>query len=180
MCHTYIKRDGIDKLLLWIKASDFFTAPASTRFHGCSEGCLCEHSLNVYDALKQIVSAYGDEAISEESIAIAALFHDLCKCNFYKKGVRNVKDEETGQWYKKEIYEVEDQYPSGHGEKSCFIVQHFMKLSWDELYSIRWHMGGFDNAVRGGDFGMNGAYEKSKLAVMLHLADMTATYLKEN
>jgi len=180
LCRTCIKRDGIDKLLLWVNASDFFTAPASTRFHGCAEGCLCEHSLNVYDALKQIVSTYEDETISEESIAIAALFHDLCKCNFYKKGFRNVKDEETGQWYKKEVYEVEDQYPSGHGEKSCFIVQHFMKLSWDELYAIRWHMGGFDNAVRGGDFGMNGAYEKSKLAVMLHLADMTATYLKEN
>ena len=180
MCNTYVKRDGIENLLSWIEKSDFFIAPASTRFHGCYEGCLCEHSLNVYDALKQIVSVYGDETISEESIAIAALFHDLCKCNFYKKGFRNVKDEETGRWYKKEIYEVEDQYPSGHGEKSCFIVQHFMKLSWDELYAIRWHMGGFDNAVRGGDFGQSNAYQKSKLSVMLHLADMTATYLKEN
>lgn len=181
ICKNEIKRDGITELLEWIEASDFFVAPASTKYHGAYPGGLVEHSLNVYECLKEIVGRYKNLNISNETIAIVALFHDLCKANFYKVGSRNVKDEKTGQWYKKEVYEIEERFPIGHGEKSCIILQWFLKrLSTDELLAIRYHMGGFDVAVKGGDFGMSKAYEMSLLAPMLHLADMEATYLLES
>lgn len=163
----------------WIENSDFFVAPASTRYHGNHDGGLCEHSLNVYDSLIELDKLYGIGKISYESMAVVSLCHDLCKCYFYKKGFKNVKDDVTGQWCKEDRFEVDDKMPLGHGEKSCLIIQNFIKLTPNELYAIRWHMGGFDSAVKGGDYGMSNAYEKSRLAVLLHLADMSATYLKE-
>ena len=181
ICKNTIKRDGIDDLLEWIEKSDFFVAPASTKYHGAYAGGLVEHSLNVYECLKGIVSRYPELNISDETVAIVSLFHDICKANFYKVGTRNVKDEESGQWYKKEVYEIDEKFPIGHGEKSCIIIQWFLKrLTTDELLAIRYHMGGFDVVVKGGDFSMSKAYEMSPLAPMLHLADMESTYLIES
>lgn len=181
ICKNTIKRDGIDDLLEWIEKSYFFVAPASTKYHGAYAGGLVEHSLNVYECLKGIVSRYPELNISDETVAIVSLFHDICKANFYKVGTRNVKDEESGQWYKKEVYEIDEKFPIGHGEKSCIIIQWFLKrLTTDELLAIRYHMGGFDVVVKGGDFSMSKAYEMSPLAPMLHLADMEATYLIES
>ena len=119
-----ITRDGSDKLLAYLTSDgcDFFTAPASTRYHGNYEGGLCEHSLNVYDALVDILARprvrdlYGI-SYSDESIAIAALLHDLCKVNFYKVSTRNVKNEQ-GRWEAVPFYTIEDNLPYGHGEKS--------------------------------------------------------------
>lgn len=180
ICKNTIKRDGIDDLLEWIEKSDFFVAPASTKYHGAYAGGLVEHSLNVYECLKGIVSRHPEHNISDETIAIVSLFHDICKANFYKVGTRNVKDEESGQWYKREVYEIDEKFPIGHGEKSCIIIQWFLKrLTTDELLAIRYHMGGFDAVVKGGDFSMSKAYEMCTLAPMLHLADMEATYLIE-
>lgn len=177
ICKEHISRDGVDKLLAWLEKSDFFEAPASTRFHGSYEGGLLEHSLNVYDALSKLNTQFHYE-IPEESIAICALLHDICKIGMYKKGYRNVKDE-NGAWVKKEVYEIDEKIPLGHGEKSCILLQWYMKLKLEELLAIRWHMGGFDSAVKGGDFGEGNAYNQCKLAVLLHMADMTATYLME-
>lgn len=98
ICQSEIKREGIDSLLQWLENSDFYTAPASTRFHGNYECGLLEHSLNVYDALKELANIHSEYQISAESLAIAALFHDLCKVNYYTVSSRNVKDEKTGQW----------------------------------------------------------------------------------
>jgi len=180
ICRTHIKREGIDELIDWLEASDFFTAPASTRFHGAYPGGLAEHSLNVYKCLKNIVERYPDKNISDESIAICALFHDLCKVNYYKIGYRNVKDDKTGQWNKKEVYEVDERFPIGHGEKSCIIIQWFLKkLTTDELLAIRYHMGGFDSSAKGGDFSISKAYDMCPLAPMLQMADMEASYLLE-
>lgn len=175
-----IKRDGIENFLSWLEKSDFFRAPASTKYHLCCDGGLLQHSLGVYECLKNVLSSNSIAEYSDETIALVALTHDICKCNFYKKGFRNVKDEETGQWEKKEIYEVDDKLPLGHGEKSVIMLQAFMKLTVDEIYAIRWHMSGFDNAVKGGEYALNTAYQKCKLAVALHLADMEATYFLEN
>ena len=109
-----VTRAGSDSLLDWLEHSDFFVAPASTKYHGCYEGGLLQHSLNVYDCLKIGIEAAGLQGVySEETIAIVSLMHDLCKVNYYKKGSRNVKDEETGQWYKKEVYEVDEKFPCG-------------------------------------------------------------------
>lgn len=180
ICQRQIKRDGIVELLRYMDLeTDFFTAPASTKFHGNYRGGLAEHSLNVYDALQKVVSLFPDIKISEESIAISALFHDLCKANYYVESTRNVKDDATGKWNKVPYFATDDQFPVGHGEKSVILLMKHMKLTDDEIYAIRWHMGGFDSATRGGDFGESKAYESCPLAVMLHMADMMASYLME-
>ena len=111
---------------------------------------------------------------------ICALLHDLCKANYYKAGTRNVKNEVTGQWEKVPSYSVEDLFPYGHGEKSVFLIERFMKLRIEEAVAIRWHMGGFDDAARGGCFAISEAYDKYPLAVKLHIADLEATYLMEH
>lgn len=176
-----ITREGIDKLLDWIRTSDYLTAPASTRFHGAYEGGLLEHSLNVYDCLnKQLEAAGLQEQYKKETVAIVALFHDICKVNFYKKGFRNVKDEESGQWYKKEVYEIDERFPCGdHADKSVIILQNFIHLEPDEILAIRAHMGGWDNAVKGGNDFVGKIFERCPLALCTHLADVMATYLLE-
>lgn len=175
--YSKIKRQGADKLLEWLEKSDFFTAPASSRFHGSYEGGLVEHSINVYNRLDKLVKAEG-LPVSEETIAIVALLHDICKANYYKVDFRNTKDE-NGQWVKVPYYTVDDQLPYGHGEKSVYIISAFMKLTREESFAIRWHMGGFDSSVKGGDFSLSKAYETYPLALLVHLADMQATYLDE-
>lgn len=171
-----ITRQGSKELLDWMLKTDFFTAPASSKFHSAYEGGLCEHSLNVYNAM---IDRYNDGK-PDESYAIAALLHDLCKAEFYKLGSRNVKNETTGQWEKVPFYSIEDKFPFGHGEKSVFLIERFMRLKVDEAIAIRWHMGGFDDAARGGSYAINTAFEKYPLLVKLHIADIEATYLMEN
>ena len=174
-----VNRPGMEELMDWLERSDFYTAPASTRFHGNYKGGLLEHSLNVYDTLSGFVARYPELGIEPETVAVTALFHDLCKANYYAVSTRNVKDDATGTWHKEPFYKAEDRLPLGHGEKSVIILQSFIKLTRDEIYAIRWHMGGFDTAVKGGDYGMGNAFEICPLAVMTHLADMEATYLVE-
>lgn len=176
-----VTRDGADAFLTWLDESDFFVAPASTRFHGCHEEGLLEHSLNVYDCLKKNVErANLQDTYSPETIAVVSLLHDICNVNYYKKGFRNVKNDETGQWYKKEVYEVDEKFPCGeHADKSIIIIQNFMRLEPEEILAIRAHMGGWDTAVKGGNAFVGKIFDRSKLAVLLHLADMEATYLLE-
>lgn len=171
-----IKREGSEKFLSWLEKTDFFTTPASTKFHCACEGGLLMHSVNVYEVLR---AKYFEENDSEESFALCALTHDICKAQFYKISTRNVKNEETGQWEKKPFYIVDDLFPYGHGEKSVFLVERFMRLKLDEAMAIRWHMGGFDDSVKAGSYALSTAFDKYDLAVKLHLSDMEATYLKE-
>lgn len=173
-----IRREGITDLLDWLEKSDFYTAPASTKYHGNYKGGLLEHSLNVYSALMELVTI-NDIDVSWETIAIVSLFHDICKVNYYKEGKRNVKDE-TGKWVEKTVYEVDEKFPCGdHADKSIIILQQYIKLTPDEIFAIRGHMGAWDNASKGGSYFIDKIFEKSPLAVLLHLADMTATYLLE-
>lgn len=174
----YVTRDGHDELLKWLDESDFFTAPASTRYHGSYEGGLLEHSLNVYKCLRALLAHARMEGMyPEETVAIVALLHDICKVNFYKKGTRNVK--EDGKWVQKEVFEIDERFPCGHGEKSVILIQNFMRLTGDEILSIRAHMGGFDTSVKGGDRFIGQIFERCPLAVLLHMADMEATYFLE-
>lgn len=179
--NQYIKRDGADNLLDWLINSDFFTAPASSKFHSAFEGGLCEHSLNVFDRyVKLLKMEYGEDfsnVISMESVAIIALLHDVCKVDFYKTDYRNVKVD--GQWVQVPYYTVEDKLPYGHGEKSVYIVGSFIKLTREEAMCINWHAGGFDDRVRGGSYAMAEAYYKFPTAMIFHSADMMATYLDE-
>lgn len=170
-----IKREGAGELLAWLEKTDFFTAPASTKFHLCCEGGLCEHSLNVFECLYE---RYKDEHPAE-TLAIVALLHDLCKAQFYKVSSRNQKNEQTGQWEKVPYYTIEDRFPFGHGEKSVFLIERFMRLKIEEAIAIRWHMGGFDDSAKAGGFTVSNAFEMYPLAVKLHVADIEATYLRE-
>ena len=145
-----IKREGADKLLEFLERSDFFTAPSSTRFHGSYEGGLVQDSLNVYHCLKDYLSRprtkelYGMD-YSEETIALVALLHDICKVNFYTVEMRNKKNDETGQWEKVPFYTVNDTLPYGHGEKSVYILSGYFygddRLTREEAFAIRYHMG---------------------------------------
>ena len=173
----HVTRPGADKLLAWLDTTDFFRAPASTRFHGACAGGLLMHSLNVYHCLREHYFEPGD---SEESFALCALLHDVCKANFYKPGTRNVKNEATGQWEKVPTFTIEDAFPYGHGEKSVFLIERFVRLKPAEAMAIRWHMGGFDDTAKAGSFAIAHAYEQSPLAVKVHLSDLEATYLCES
>ena len=173
---TYIKREGAQQLLEWLKKTDFFTAPASTRYHWACEQGLVMHSLSVFDTM---VGSYFEEGDSMESFAICGLLHDVCKAQFYKVSSRNVKNPETGRWEPQPYYAIDDQFPYGHGEKSVFLIERFLRLKPSEAVAIRWHMGGFDESARGGSYAISHAYERYPLAVKLHLADLQSTYLKE-
>lgn len=177
-----IFRKGADKLLEYLcsEESDFFTAPASTRYHGAYAGGLLEHSLNVYACLKdylsrpRVQSMYGMQ-YSEESIAISALLHDICKMNFYTVDYRNAKNAQ-GQWEKVPYYKIDDRFPYGHGEKSVYMIQFFMHLRKEEAFAIRWHMG-FSGPEDANTVGR--ALEQYPLAFALCTADMEASYFME-
>lgn len=154
------------EFVAWLESTDFFTAPASTKYHGSEPGGLCAHSLAVAKRMSMADVKGG---------AFVALVHDVCKANFYKETTRNVKNDATGKWEKVPYYMIEDQLPMGHGEKSLYIVQKFYKLSDDEALAIRWHMGFGDTSSMSG-YALSQAFEKCPLAVALHLADMAATY----
>ncbi len=172
-----IHREGADRLLEWLEKTDFFIAPASTKYHCACEGGLVQHSVNVYRVLME--KHFDEEADSRESFALCGLLHDICKAQFYKLGSRNVKNTETGRWEPQPFYSIEDEYPFGHGEKSVFLIERFLRLKPSEAIAIRWHMGGFDDSAKGGSFSISQAYEKYPLAVKLHLSDLEATYLRE-
>ncbi len=177
-----IRREGAAQLLEFLSSenSDFFTAPASTKYHLSTEGGLLIHSLNVYHCLRdyldrnRVKDVYG-LSYSDESIAIAALLHDLCKVNIYKTGFRNVKDS-AGIWQKVPMYEIDDTLPYGHGEKSVYMISGYMKLTREEAFAIRYHMGfsgSEDERNVGKAFGM------FPLAVALSIADTEATFFME-
>ena len=173
----HIKRPGSQELLNWLIGTDFFTAPASTKYHCACEGGLVQHSISVYKTLRE--KYFNEESDSEESFAICGLLHDLCKTEFYKVSTRNIKNEVTGVWEKQPFYAIDDSFPYGHGEKSVFLIERFMRLKPAEAMAIRWHMGGFDNSAKGGDFSIGLAYEKYPLAVKLHISDIESSYLRE-
>lgn len=182
-----VKREGTDKFMKWLEKTDFYSAPASTKYHGAYEGGLLEHSLNVYECFREEVMAYFKkysgvdnlDAEKEESIAIMALLHDLCKVSFYAKSFKNQKNQQTGEWEKVPYYTVDNQFNYGHGEKSVWLIQRFIRLNTEESIAIRWHMGGFDEAVKGGSYDLSGAWTAFPLAMLLHVADLKATYLMD-
>lgn len=179
--NQYITREGADKLLEYLESdsSDFFTAPASMRYHGSYPGGLVEHSVNVYRCLvdylqrSRVQEEYG-LSYEEETIAIVALLHDICKVNTYRPGTRNVK--EDGVWKQVPSYSFDDQLPYGHGEKSVYIISGFLRLQREEAFAIRYHMG-FSGTEDSRNIGA--ALEQYPLAFATSVADMEATYFLE-
>ena len=197
----YIHRDGAENLLNYLRQSDFFTAPASRSNHLGEEGGLCLHSLHVYNRLCEIAPMMVQKNLdgsngapicvvpNEESIAIVALLHDLCKVNFYTVEMKNKKvysdhgtKHDSAGWYDWDSvpsYTIKDNLPLGHGEKSAMIVLRYMDLTDEELLAIRWHMGFSDTAFKAGDRTISLALDMCPLAIALHMADMSATFFDE-
>lgn len=172
-----VHREGMAELMKWLEDNDFYACPASTRFHGAYPGGLLEHSLNVYDETKRLLSAYPEITISDESVIISALFHDLCKVNLYATEKRNKKNE-FGQWESYDAYTHQEKFCfGGHGSKSVFLVQHFIALTPEEAVAINCHMSSWD-----GNTNVGKAFEQFPFAWLLHVADESATYIieKEN
>jgi len=177
-----IKRDGADKLLEYITTTDFFEAPASTRFHGNFPGGLVEHCVKVYKRfIKLLELEFGATWLKKtenaEAAAVIALLHDVCKVNCYKTEMRNVK--EGSEWVKKPYFAYDDPLPYGHGEKSVYMICGYMKLTREEAMSINWHMGGFDVRNSDGKFTVSGAFTHFPLALIFHAADLMTSYLDE-
>ncbi len=185
-----VQRPGVDKLMEYIRKSDFYTAPASTKYHLSCEGGLLQHSLNVLDALRGLL-VWNDDAgaweyrvagsvadtVPDESVVIVALLHDICKTYFYTISTRNVKNEKTGQWEKKPFYTINDRMPLGHGPKSAMLVKEYIDLTTPEMYAIWWHMG--FNGNHENDTAAGAAFEKYPLALALYTADMMASRIME-
>lgn len=176
-----IKRDGITELMEWLEKSDFYTAPASTRYHGAYEGGLVQHSINVFYQLNGLAEYYGlgpDDNIQnpDEPIAICALFHDICKVGVYKTDMRWRKNQ-LNQWEQYPTYKFEEDFAyGGHGSKSVFLIQSFMKLTPEEASAINCHMGQWDATTYSNP---TEVYRRNKLAWLLHVADEAADFLLE-
>ena len=191
LCNEHIHREGLDKVLAYLEKSDFYTAPSSTRFHLNEDGGLCLHSMNVFEAACKIYNEMAKPAIvngtspfteevSMESIAIATLFHDLCKIKLYHKTERWKKDDKN-RWVSYPGYEVKDDFPLGHGEKSCLMLSWYMRLKPEEMLAIRWHVGMFDMGESGTPLRMSffSATDKSPLVSIVHAADFLTSNLWE-
>lgn len=186
-----VNRPGMDTLISWLEEkSDFFEAPSSSCFHGAYEGGLCQHSLNVYHALKKLIDdtkmiglpEKQIDTISEETIILVALMHDLCKANFYVKDVKVFKDDSTGTWHHYYAYKINDTFPCGHGEKSVIMLQNFIKLSCTEILAIRWHMGLFDIGTTMSSYSkpaFGKTCDECPLAILLQTADFFASHMME-
>ena len=169
------RRPGIENLIQWLDNSDFKVAPASTRYHSNYEGGLLKHSLNVYEECLRQADLIRLFNIPKETVIIAALLHDICKVNYYKMEMRNVK--KNGAWVQEPYYTVEDMFPMGHAEKSIIIAQQYIQLTEVEIAMIRNHMGGF---VDTSYFSSSDLFNKYPESLLLHMADMRATYILES
>jgi hypothetical protein len=168
------ERLGIEKVIEFLETSDFFTAPGSTKYHACYEGGLADHSLSVYKIFDHKNKVYKLN-LEPTTVIICGLLHDICKVNFYVKGFRNIK--ENGAWVQKEIWEIDDKNPLGHGAKSVIMLQRWITLTPFEIAAILWHMGaweGKDNAIS-----LSNAMNLMPGIVALQTADMESTYFME-
>ncbi len=178
-------KEGVEKLLKYLQTSDFYTAPASTRFHGNYAGALAEHSINVAALFLQKNEQLG-LGFPESTCLLAALCHDLCKVNFYTIEYKNQKvyDERGSKsdakgrydWQTVPAYGIEDTFPCGHGEKSVIMLQNFLRLTQDEILLIRWHMGPFACA---NEHDFHSALNFRPEIAALFTADMEASSLLE-
>lgn len=169
-------REGADKLLEWLETTDFYTAPASSKYHGDYPGGLLEHSLNVYDEFVRLLAAYPEIDAPADSVILSALLHDLCKVNFYTVEKRNRKNASTGQWEQYDFYKIQEKFCfGGHGSKSVYLAQHFVDLRPEEAVAINCHMSCWD-----GNKDVGNAFSQFPFAWLLHVADESATYIKES
>lgn len=197
--NQHITRPGADKLLSWLESDGFFTDPASAKHHLNYPGGLCEHSIHVFERLQTLCAAEAARNSSfvmpgMETLAIVSLLHDVCKVGCYKQEPKNqktydpekvgkaqhwqIKHDDLGDFIWETVlgYTFDDQMPYGHGEKSVYIISGFMHLSREEAFAIRYHMGPWQDGEKQN---AGKAFEMYPLAMLVHMADMMATYLDE-
>lgn len=178
------ERDGIERLITYLDKHDYFTAPASTKYHLACRGGLAQHSLNVYYNMMRLY--YGDEwrtlkeyptrdqEVDLDSIIIVALLHDLCKVDFYSLYSHNVKD--GGSWKEVQDYKIDEQVPiMGHGSKSVIVVQQFIRLYLPEIQAISFHMG-MQDGDNAWSATVSNVFGTVQIALYVHLADIQATF----
>lgn len=190
--NNFMTRKGNELLLEFIQKSDFYTAPASTKFHSSHEGGLLLHSLFVMACLmeKRNSPIWGPvlKKCTDETLFLVSVCHDLCKTYFYAKDFKNQKlyDDNGSQkdakgrynWQTVPIYVVNDKYPLGHGEKSCYFLMKFVELSTEEYAAIRWHMGFSEPRELYSAIG--NSMDKYPLVLALNEADQEATHIFES
>ena len=174
-----IRRDGAGDLLRWIEnMTDFYTAPASAAYHLSFEGGLLIHCLNVRKNLDLLNTGF-NLGLTDETVSVCGLLHDLCKVNFYRPIIKHRQNAETGKPEDFRGYGYDDSFPFGHGEKSVWYISRYMRLTDEEAMAINWHMGAFDDRVKGGCRSFNDAIGKYPIIFWLHTADMKASSLDE-
>ena len=131
-----------------------------------------QHSLYVAEQARMLAEIYKADTLRAYT---AGLLHDICKVGFYAVDYRNAKNEQ-GVWEKVPYYTVRDTLPYGHGEKSVYMIQSFMRLTRDEAFAIRYHMGFSGNEDKNS---VGRALEMFPLALAVNVADMEATYYLE-
>jgi hypothetical protein len=178
---SQVNRQGMDKLTRALAETDFFAAPASTRYHSCCVGGLALHSYVVWRLLR-MKNTQLRLGLSSDTIALTGLLHDVCKCNTYVTTIKNVKagkkENARGQlvdnWTEQEVWTVNDSLPLGHGEKSVFYLMRMIEITDEEAAMVRWHMGPFDDAK-----GFSKAASVWPSVVAIHAADMEAAHIVE-
>ena len=177
-------RRGVEDVIGNLDSLGFFSAPASTVFHLNVPGGLLTHSINVYKEAMAIREKQAElcpevmDLIPTDSVAIAALLHDVCKAEIYKESIKSRKLAD-GSWEKYKGYDVDySAFPLGHGEKSVIqILRWGMELTDAEICAIRWHMGPYSGE---GDWNtLNAAMERFPLVMALFEADLEATHILE-
>lgn len=168
-----------EDFLQWLIDEGFFTAPASTKYHGAYKGGLFDHSFAVTETLVEMTEKLGIEWEYPRSPYIVGMFHDLCKIDQYEKvvDVEGVScfgmDEVKGEEYHFE-YSSDSLFP-GHGDKSVMKLAAWMQLTEEEILCIRYHMGAYEKDTW--DY-YDRAIRKYETVLWTHHADMYASKVK--
>ena len=171
---------GNNKLMDYLE-ENFFSAPASTKYHGAYEGGLYDHSKQVFLRLKELTENNNIEWRRDESPFIIGMFHDLCKCDQYKWVDDDMVELSLGEYnlmVKGEIkpkghYEYNTRtFLKGHGTKSVMLLSQFINLTEEEMLCIRYHMGAYETD----DWDeWDRAIKKYPNVLWTHMADMLAS-----
>jgi len=182
-----VNREGIEKVIEFLRTTDFYVAPSSASYHSNYQGGLLDHSLLVYSlAFKYREGLIAmmpelEEKIPEDSLIISTLLHDICKNCFYKQDMKYLKDY-NNQWQSYLGYEIDDSFPIGHGEKSVIMLQDLgLQMTPEEMLTIRYHMGAWDGAMLTNDvkFSYSAAMNKYPMMVLVQSADNTSSLVFE-
>lgn len=168
-----VNRDGIEKLIQYIRDNGFFEAPCSGGYHLAHEGGLAEHSLNVYKIAKQICETF-EVNVEQNSLILVSLLHDLGKIGQYGKPYYVPNILKSGKQSESKPYETnKDLLPEDHEIRSVEIAGRFIELTEEESWVIKMHNGLY------GTFKYQIQGHETPLYLIIHFADMWASRVLE-